>query len=75
MGDSYDTTIIPDESISTETPNLVIDKIKDLANENNENPVSTTTTSTSTNGENPNTPPIIKHKLPKLAITAGKPFK
>ncbi|KAE9531612.1 hypothetical protein AGLY_010818 [Aphis glycines] len=75
MGDSYDTTIIPDESISTETPNLVIDKIKDLANENNENPVSTTTTSTSTNRENPNTPPIIKHKLPKLAITAGKPFK
>jgi len=72
MGDSYDTTIIPDESISTETPNLVIEKIKDIANAN---PVSTTTTSTSTNGENPNTPPIIKHKLPKLAITAGKPFK
>lgn len=72
MGDSYDTTIIPDENISTETPNLVIDKIKDMANEN---PVSTTTTSTSTNGENLNTPPTIKHKLPKLAITAGKPFK
>lgn len=72
MGDSYDTTIIPDESMSTETPNLVIDKIKAIADEN---PVSTTTTSTSTNEENPNMPPIIKHKLPKLAITAGKPFK
>ncbi|XP_026809474.1 dystroglycan [Rhopalosiphum maidis] len=73
MGDSYDTTIIPDESMSTETPNLGTDKLKDLANENS---VSTsTTTTTTTNGENPNTSPIIKHKLPKLAITAGKPFK
>jgi len=71
MGDSYDVTSIPDD-ISTETPNLVTDKIKDLINENS---VSTSTTSTTTNGENPNTSPIIKHKLPKLAITAGKPFK
>jgi len=72
MGDSYDVTSIPDDNISTETPNLVTDKIKDLINENS---VSTSTTITTTNRENPNTSPIIKHKLPKLAITAGKPLK
>lgn len=71
MGDSYDVTTIPDD-ISTETPNLVTDKIKDIINEYS---VSTSTTTTTSNGENPNTSPIIKHKLPKLAITAGKPFK
>jgi len=71
MGDSYDVTTIPDD-ISTETPNLATDKIKNLINENS---VSTSTITTTSNVENPNTSPIIKHKLPKLAITAGKPFK
>lgn len=74
MGDSYDVTSIPDDNLPTETPNLVIDKIKDVINESYVS-VSTSTTITTTNRENPNTSPIIKHKLPKLAITAGKPLK
>jgi len=72
MGESYDVTTIPEESIPTETPNLVTGKIKDSINENS---IINSTTTTTTNVENPNTSPIIKHKLPKLAITAGKPLR
>lgn len=71
MGESYDVTTIP-EGTSTETPILLTEKIKDLINENS---VNTKATNTTTNEENANTSPIIKHRLPKLAITAGKPLR
>lgn len=64
---------IPDENVSSssETPILANDKLKDIITENS---ISTSTVS-STNGLIVNTPPFIKHKLPKLPITAGKPLR
>lgn len=67
MNESY-TPTPSDDNMSTETPVLVTDKLKDSIS--TESSVSTTKT-----GEIPNTPPIIKQKLPKLAITAGKPLR
>lgn len=73
MGESVTTTnMVDEENISSGTPSLVTEKIKDLLTENS---ISTSLLPTTTNGEIPNTPPIIKHKLPKLPIIAGKPFK
>lgn len=71
MIESYATTI-SDENISTETPNLVTEKVKDIIV--TDGSVSTSA-ATTTNGEIPNTPPIIKQKFPKLAMKAGKPHK
>lgn len=69
MGE-FETTISGD-NITTETPNiLVVEKLKDSITDS-----SVSTSSTTTNNKIPNTPPIIKHKLPKLAITAGKPLR
>lgn len=72
MGESYATTI-SDENMSTETPNLVTEKLKDLII--TDGSVSTTSTVITTNGEITNTAPIIKQKFPKLAVKAGKPYK
>lgn len=66
MNESYTPT--PSDDMSTETPVLVTDKLKDSI-------ITESSVSTTTNGETLNTPPIIKQKLPKLAITAGKPLK
>jgi len=66
MGDEFETTTL-DESISTETPILVLDKLNDS--------VITETASSTSTPETLNTPPIIKEKFPKLATTAGKPLK
>lgn len=71
MNESYATTMLDENTSSTETPVLDTDKLKDL---NIVTSISTSTTTT-TNGEVPNSPPYIKQKLPKIAITAGKPWK
>ncbi|XP_050422099.1 dystroglycan 1 [Adelges cooleyi] len=71
MGEQFATTMI-DESASGETTALPTDKLKEAMNGN---AISTTTMSTATNADSANTPPVIKYKLPKLAITAGKPLK
>lgn len=70
MDESVTTIIVDEENISG-TPSLVTEKIKDSLIENS----ISTSTAIITYGESPNTPPIIKHKLPKLPIIAGKPFK
>lgn len=71
MNDPYAATI-SDENFSTETtPNIVTEKLKAMITENIVNASSITTP----NSEIPNTPPIIKQKLPKLPITAGKPLR
>jgi len=67
MNESY-TPTPSDDNMSTETPVLVTDKLKDSI-------ITESSVSTTTNSETLNTPPIIKQKLPKLAITAGKPLK
>lgn len=67
MNESY-TPTPSDDITSTETPILVTDKLKDSI-------ITESSVSTTINGEISNTPPIIKQKLPKLAITAGKPLK
>lgn len=71
MNESIATTMIDEYTSSTETPILVTDKSKDVIIEGS---VSTSTVP-SINGEILNTPPIIKQKLPKLAIIAGKPWR
>lgn len=71
MGESFETTI-SDENISTETPVLITEKLKDLILTDSS---VITSTATTTNGEIPNTAPIIKQKFPKLAMKAGKPYK
>lgn len=67
--DQFPTTI-SDDNISTETPPIsVIEKDSII-----DSSVSTST-ATTTNDKIPNSSPIIKLKLPKLAITAGKPLR
>lgn len=70
MGE-YETTISGDNT-TTETPNiLVVEKLKDSVTDSS----ISASIATTTNDKISNTPPIIKHKLPKLAITAGKPLR
>ncbi|VVC32541.1 Hypothetical protein CINCED_3A011068 [Cinara cedri] len=74
LGQSVDMSPItlPGENISTydESVTLETEKLKDIT----EVSISTSIVS-SINGINPNMPPIIKQKLPKLPITAGKPLR
>lgn len=66
----FETT--PSDDIPTETPTLFTEKLKNI--NVTESSVSTQA-ATTTNGENINTPPTIKQKLPKLPLTAGKLFR
>lgn len=65
-------TTTSDDNLSTETPILDTDKLKDSLIP--ETSVSTSS-ATTINSETPNTPPIVKQKFPKLPATAGKPLK
>ncbi|XP_050539992.1 dystroglycan 1 [Daktulosphaira vitifoliae] len=71
MNESYATTMI-DENVSTETPALAQDKVKEIISSDSG---STTTISTTTNFDDSNSPPFVKKKFSKLPITAGKPLK
>lgn len=68
MNESYATTMI-DENISTETPALAQDKVKEIISSSS---VSTTTISATTNPDDSNTPPFVKKKFSKIPIIAGK---
>lgn len=70
----FETT--PSDDIPTETPTLVTEKLKNInVTESSVSTADAAATATTTNGEIPNTPPTIKQKLPKLPLTAGKPFR